>query len=80
MLAVADRLLKRRGEDRLRVAVGNAAEAEFDRLGAADPLGEIVAGGLVVLIELRYRDRNVVVLVRDGQAERDLSKVWCVVD
>ena len=73
VFGVVDSLLEGGREDRDRVAAREPAEAEFDCLGAADPEGPVVARGLLrVRVELRLRDRHVIVLVGDRQAEGDL--------
>jgi hypothetical protein len=73
VLAVPDGRVELGGEGGDRVLVPDASHAEFDEGGTADPFGEVVARVLVgVGVKLGLGDGDVVVLSRDGQAERDL--------
>ena len=73
VLGIGDGDVKGGRKTRNCVAGDGAAEAELDRLRTAHPQGSVVAGVRVgVRVDLGFRDGDVVVLVADRQAERDL--------
>ena len=74
VLGIRQTFVQGGGEHGGCVAVVGASETKLHRLRAADPQGSVESGVLVgVGVQFRLRYRDVVVLVRDGQAKRDLG-------
>ena len=75
-LGVLDRSFQVGRDHGNRVAVYEAADAKFDTVRAAHPLGGMVARvSLGIGVDLGLRHRGVVVLLRDSETERELWSV-----